>query len=172
MFVFSHFRWLAGHVVFCGHFSCVSSEVALSLQSLTCMEQTGNVSNDFSILKVTRNYPIANLRLWNATSIETCKFAINTWRVSTTFFVRSVLTFVVIAVNESVRTETIFEDFIAALVTDVHSNSHLEIKCSQTYQDFPLSVPQSYSWSHFHDLNMHRPLLHRNSFGEQEWKVQ
>lgn len=35
MFVFSHFKWLAGHVIFFGHRSWVSSEVALSLQSLT-----------------------------------------------------------------------------------------------------------------------------------------
>lgn len=35
MFVFSHLRWFAGQVVFRGQRSCVSSDVALSLQSLT-----------------------------------------------------------------------------------------------------------------------------------------
>lgn len=30
---------------------------------------------------------------------------------------------------------------------------------------------QSFSWSHFQDLNMHLPLAQRNSFVEQEWKA-
>lgn len=31
---------------------------------------------------------------------------------------------------------------------------------------------QSFSWSHVHDLKMHRPLAQRNSLGEQEWNAE